>query len=345
MDLDRYITRNEPAWKRLEELTRRARSRVDKLDPIELDELIALYQRTSSQLSHVRGHYHDRELTVRLTRIVASAAGVIYGKRARSIKAITDFFSWTFPAAVWQIRRFIGAAALIMFVPAVLVALWLVNDPAALDSVASPAQRSEYVENQFEQYYSDQPSAMFFTEVTVNNITVSFQAFALATLACVPGAWVLVQNGLLLGQAAAVMITAGETARFFGLIIPHGALELTAIAIAAGAGLKLGWTLLVPGDRTRPEALTQEGRRTVVVILGLMTTFVTAGLIEGFVTGSGLPTGVRIGVGLSVWTAFAVYIVTRGRLATSVGITGALGEAHLREALAAQSRPVALTAR
>lgn len=345
MDLDRYITINEPSWKRLEELTRAARSRIDRLDPVELDELIALYQRTSSQLSHVRGRYHDRDLTVRLTRIVASAAGVIYGKRARSIKAITDFFSWTFPAALWQLRRFIGVSALVMFIPAVLVAVWLVNDPSALDAVASPEQRTEYVENQFEQYYSDQPAAMFFTQVTVNNIVVSFQAFALATLGCIPGAWVLIQNGLVLGQAAVIMISAGETTRFFGLIIPHGALELTAIVIAGAAGLKLGWTLLVPGDRSRSDALAQEGRRTVVVILGLMVTFITAGLIEGFVTGSGLHAGVRIAVGLAAWTAFAVYIVTRGRLATSAGITGALGEAHLREAMAAQSRPVALTAR
>ena len=47
------------------------------------------------------------------------------------------------------------------------------------------------------------------------------------------------------------MITEGDALRFFGLILPHGLFELCAICIAGGAGLRLGWTLIAPGDRTR----------------------------------------------------------------------------------------------
>lgn len=326
MDLDRYITRNGPAWTRLEELTRRARSRIGSLDPSELDELVALYQRTSAQLSYVRTYYRDRDLTAKLTRIVAAASGVIYGKRPRTMRAIGDFFAVTFPAAVWHLRRFVGIAALIMFVPAFLVAIWLVNDAHALDASGSPARRHEYVENQFEQYYSNRPSALFFTEVTVNNIGVSFVAFAMGALACLPGAWILFNNGLSVGVISAWMITSGDTLRFFGLILPHGALELTAIVVAGGAGLKLGWTVVAPGDRTRPVALAEEGRRAVVVVLGLMATFATAGMIEGFVTGSGLPAALRVALGIVVWATFMTYIWTQGRAAEARGLTGAMGE-------------------
>lgn len=346
MDVDRYIAANSASWARLEELTRSSKSGARS--HAELEEFIALYQRTSAQLSFVRSRYRDRDLVIRLTRIVAGASGVIYGKRVRSTQAILDFFRVTFPAAVWHLRRFVAIAALVMFVPAIIVAVWLLNDPAALDASASPSQRTEYVENQFEQYYSDQPSALFFTKVTVNNISVSFMAFVMGTLACLPGVWILLNNGLQFGVVSAWMISAGDTMRFFGLILPHGALELTAIVIAGGAGLHLGWTAIVPGDRSRPMALAEEGRRSVVVILGLVAVFTVAGLIEGFVTGSGLPTGLRVGLGAAVWMAFVTYIWTQGRIATAQGFTGSLGENERGHSVltgVGQSRPVALTSR
>ena len=214
----------------------------------------------------------------------------------------------------------------LFIVPTVIVCVWLLNDRVALDASASPAQRQDYVDEQFEQYYSDQPSAQFFTQVTTNNIRVAFVAFALGSLLCVPGALILIVNAVGLGQAAAWMISEGDALRFFGLILPHGALEITSIVVAAGAGLAIGWALIAPGDRTRTQALTEEGRRAVVIVLGLMATFTVAGLIEGFVTGSGLPPWLRVALGLIVWTGFLSYIWVFGRAAAAQGYTGALGE-------------------
>ena len=84
VDIDRYIARNEAAWTRLAELTGRARRHVGRLSPGELDELIMLYQRTSTHLSYVRTYSTTRRWPPpRLTRLVADASGVIYGKRTR----------------------------------------------------------------------------------------------------------------------------------------------------------------------------------------------------------------------------------------------------------------------
>lgn len=326
MDIDRYIARNQPSWDRLDDLTGRARRKVADLAPQELDELLALYQRTSAQLSYVRTAFREPALTARLTRLVASANGVIYGKRTRSLRTVADFFTVSFPAAVWHQRRQVMASALLFVVPAVLVGLWLVNDPVALDASGSPVERQIYVDDQFEQYYSDRPSAQFFTEVTTNNIRVGFLAFALGALLCLPGALIMVVNGVYLGIAASWMITEGDALRFWGLILPHGALEISAIVIAGAAGLALGWALVAPGDRTRADALAEEGRRAVVIVLGLMATFTAAGLIEGFVTGSGLPAGVRVGIGVVAWGVFVAYLVVYGRAAAAQGFTGALGE-------------------
>lgn len=314
---------------------------MSKLTPDEIDELVQRYQQASAQLSYARTYYRDPSLDARLTRLVAAASGVIYGKRARSLHALQTFFVVSFPAAVWHQRRAIVVAAGLFVLPALLVAVWLINDGVALDASASPAERRHYVDEQFEQYYSEQPSAQFFTQVTTNNIRVAFTAFALGALLCIPGALILIFNAVTLGQAAAWMTSEGEALRFWGLILPHGALEISAIVVAGGAGLALGWAVIAPGDRTRSQALTEEGRRSVVIVLGLMAVFTAAGLIEGFVTGSGLHPALRVVVGLVAWAAFVTYIWTLGRTAAAQGFTGALGE-HERPVRATTSEAVSL---
>ena len=102
-------------------------------------------------------------------------------------------------------------------------------------------------------------------------------------------------------------------------------LELTAVIVAGAAGLRLGWSI---GAR-RPlavEALGQEARQSVVIAIGLALAFVVAGLIEGFVTGRGVPTSLRLAIGFGAWAAFVCWVVLQGRAATARGVTGRLGE-------------------
>jgi hypothetical protein len=110
------------------------------------------------------------------------------------------------------------------------------------------------------------------------------------------------------------------------LILPHGILELSSIVIAGGAGLAIGWSLIAPGDRTRSRALAREGRRAVSILIGLVLAFTVAGIIEGFVTPSGLPTSARVGIGVTVGLAFWSYVIVFGRRAVSEGLDGSLGE-------------------
>ncbi len=326
MDIDGYIAHNQPHWIRLGELTRRARKRVGDLSPAELDELIGLYQRTSAQLSYARPAFRDNALTARLTRLVADASGVIYGTRPRVWQTVRTFFVVTYPAAVWDSRRFVMLGVAITFVPAIVFGAWLVGDAKALDATGSPQQRHQYVHDEFEQYYSNQPHVQFFTEVTTNNILVSFEAFAGGAALGVFGLVAMLANGLNLGQAGAWMITDGSGWRFLGLILPHGLLELSAICIAGGTGLRLGWTIIAPGDRLRSKALAEQGRRSIVIVIGLATMFICAGTIEGFITGANLPAGVKVAIGATAWVAYVTYLVVCGRLAAAQGFIGDLGE-------------------
>lgn len=323
MDVDRFIARNQASWTRLEELSRVPRR---SLTPALVDELVQLYQRTSAHLSHARTERADPALVARLTRLVATAAGLLYGTRSRSAAGFARFFTTSFPAAVWHARRFVAVAALLLLVPALVMGTWLASSDEALDASGPEAAREAYVEDDFEAYYSSGPAGQFATEVTVNNIQVSILAFAAGALLCVVTAYILVVNGANVGVAAGTFAAVGEQPKFWGLILPHGVLELSAVVVAGAAGLAIGWAIVAPGDRPRGVAVADEGRRASAIVLGLMLAFVVAGIIEGFVTPSTLPTAARVTVGLAAGAAFWTYVVTLGRRAAALGYTGAIGE-------------------
>ena len=326
MDIDRFIARNAPAWDRLDALAARGGRGLHRLTPAEVDEMVDLYQRVSSHLSHARAAYRDPALVGRLTRLVSRANGVIYASRSRSLTAVRDFFAWRFPAAVWQSRRYVAVAAALLLGPAIVIGVWLGNSDEAINTLGDKAAREAYLDESFESYYSSEPAEQFATEVTVNNIQVAVIAFVGGLLLCIPTVLSMVQNGVLLGGAAGLFADAHELPKFFGLILPHGLLEITAVIVAGGAGLRLGWAIIAPGDRTRGRALGDEARRAGTMALGIMLAFVVAGTIEGFVTGRGVPTALRVGIGVAVWLAFIAWIVVQGRAATARGVVGDLGE-------------------
>jgi uncharacterized membrane protein SpoIIM required for sporulation len=326
MDIDRFISRNEPTWRRLDELVATGRRGSQRLGPAGIEELVTLYQRTSVHLSHARTAYTDRALIARLTSLVASANGVIYGRRTRSVKAFGRFWALVFPGAVWHCRRTIAISTALFAGTWLVVAVWVGTSSTALEASAPAAARQAYVSEDFESYYSSSPAGEFATRITLNNIMVGFMAFAGGILLGVGTLVSMVGQGYQFGQINGWFLAVGKGGYFWGLVAPHGLLELTAIMIAGGAGFRLGWAIVDPGDRTRGEALAEEGRRAVVVILGCAAMFVVAAIIEAYVTPSGLPTAMRVAIGGSVWLAFVLYVVAQGRRAASAGITGLIAE-------------------
>ena len=152
---------NEPAWDRLGRADRPGPAGASAASaPVELDELVRLYQRTSTHLSYARTYYRDPALTARLTGLVAAAGAVVYGTRPRTLRAVGRFFTATFPAAVWHGRRFVPVSAVL---PARARAR-----PRRLAGQLRPrrsrpprptAVREAYVEEDFEDYYSSEPAA------------------------------------------------------------------------------------------------------------------------------------------------------------------------------------------
>lgn len=324
MNLDRFVAAHRPTWQRLDDLSRRDPQR---LSADEVATLVADYQRTATHLSMARSTYADPDLTARLSQLVASAGATLYGSRPRTLALIVRFFAETFPAALWHLRRHVAVAAVIFLSVAVGLGLWVATSPQALDTAIEPAIQEALVAGDFAEYYSEQPSGQFFAQVGLNNIQVGFLAFVAGIAAGLPTVWILVANAANVGLAGGLFHARGVGEVFWGFVTPHGLLELTAVFVAAGTGLALGWSWVAPGDRTRGQALRSEASRAVTVVTGLTVVFGLAALIEGFVTGSALPTGMRVTIGVVAEVAFCAYWVAAGRAAASRGLTGTLAQA------------------
>ena len=305
MDTDAFVAANQQTWWRLQTLNGQAR-KLRTMSPADLDEMIGLYQRSGAHLAHARVAYaDDSALLSRLTLLVAEAHGVLYGQRDVEVrKGLGHFATTTFPHAVWGIRRFIMIAFLLTAIPWAVMQIWLSVSPTAFDVVAPDGASSQYISQDFEDYYSNQPSQNFATQVFLNNVRVGFLAFASGMLLCVVTAALLVYNGANGGIAGGLFTNVGQADKFWGLILPHGMLELSAVIVAGAAGLRIGWTIIDPGDRSRFRALTDESRQLGSVLIGLIAAFLIAAMVEGFVTGRPWPTSLRVGIGLAVFVGF-----------------------------------------
>ncbi len=316
MDLDAYLTVHQPQWRRLEQLSSRHR-----LSGAEADELLDLYQRVSTHLSVVRSASPDPSVVSYLSSVLARARVASAGSRSSTWADLLGFFTRTFPAALYRTRWWWGSTAVLSVLLASAVAWWGVNHPEVWESRMTPAEIQAYVGTDFENYYSEFPHSEFGTLVWLNNARVAALCIALGVLG-LPVLWVLGQNVAAVGVAAALMISNDRGALFFGLILPHGLLELTAVFVAGGIGLRLFWSWIEPGPRSRLESFAAEGRTAIAISLGLVAVLLVSGFIEGFVTPSDLPTWARIAIGVVAESLFLLYVFVVGRSAAREGVTG-----------------------
>ena len=203
----------------------------------------------------------------------------------------------------------------------------MAHTPEVQATIGTPSEIEQLVNHDFESYYSENPAGSFALQVWLNNSWIAVQCIGAAVLLGLPIPYVLFQNAVNVGLAGGLMFAAGKGGLFMGLLAPHGLLELTAVFLAAAAGMRLGWTVISPGDRPRGQVLAEQGRAVVAVAVGLVAVLLVAGLLEALVTPSPFPTFVRVALGVLVEAAFLGYIVYFGRRAVAAGETGDLTDA------------------
>jgi uncharacterized membrane protein SpoIIM required for sporulation len=321
VDLDAYLLRHQPEWDRLAELTGKRRD----LTGDEADEVVDLYQRVSTHLSVVRSTASDPVLEARLSTLVASARSVVTGVTLPVWQTIGHFFTAGFPAAVYRARHWWVTIAVVNVAVAFLIGWRVVTTPGLGESLLSDAEITQLVEHDFAAYYTENPAADFAFQVWLNNAEVTAICLVMGVV-IIPVLVLLWMNIANVGAIGGFMVQAGRADVFYGLLLPHGLLELTIIFVAAGAGLRLGWSWIAPGPRTRSQALATEGRAVGALAIGLGVWLLISGLVEGFVTPSTLPAWARLVIGATVWLAFLVYVFTLGRRAARAGERGDVAE-------------------
>jgi hypothetical protein len=80
-----------------------------------------------------------------------------------------------------------------------------------------------------------------------------------------------------------------------------------------------------------------EGRSAGGVVFGLAVVLLVSGVIEAFVTPSGLPTWARIAVGVLAELLFLAYVFVPGRRAARDGWTGDIDASLLEDRVATAS--------
>ena len=293
------------------------------LSGAETDELVALYRTCARHLSRVRSAAPDPQLIAELSSRVAAARGRLTGTREVRSHSVRRFILQSVPAALYRIRWWTCGVMVAEIALALVVGAWTLRSPEAMAALGSPEKLDTYAHEAFESYYSTYSAPDFAAVVWTNNARLAAICVAGGITGFVPLV-MLYKNAVNVGQSGAIMADHDMLGVFFSLISPHGLLELTCIFIAGAAGLKLFWTMLVPGSRRRAAALAAEGRALITVAVGLTVALAIAGLIEAFVTPAPIAWPVKITIGAGALALLWAYTLILGRSAVAVGATGDL---------------------
>ncbi|MCV7426878.1 stage II sporulation protein M [Mycobacterium montefiorense] len=323
MDVDAFVLTHRGTWDRLDQLIKKRRS----LTGAEVDELVELYQRVSTHLSMLRSASSDSLMIGRLSSLIARARSAVTGAHAPLTSTFTRFWTVSFPVTAYRAWRWWLGTAVAFFAVVVVIAFWVATNPEVQSAIGTPSDIDQLVNHDVASYYSEHPAAAFALQVWVNNSWVSAQCIAFSVLLGLPIPFVLFQNAANLGLIGGLMFQAGKGDILLGLLLPHGLLELTAVFLSGAVGMRLGWSVISPGDRPRGQVLAEQGRAVVSVAVGLVGVLLVSGLIEALVTPSPLQTFVRIGIGFIAEAAFLSYVIYFGRRAVQAGETGDIDDA------------------
>lgn len=318
MDLDAYSAAHRNEWDRLDALASKR-----SLSGPEADELIDRYQAGATQLSAIKTTAGSTRQGDRLSVTLSKARLRFTSASTNVLSQLPRFFVLQLPAALYRLRWLTLAVALATVAVATLWAVWVLNDPQVLANLGDTEELRQIAEEDFANYYSDNPAASFAGQVWTNNAWIAAQCIAFG----ITGIWVpyvILMNAQNLGLNAAVLFSFGHGDTFFLYIAPHGMLELTAIFVAAAGGLRIFWAWVAPGRRTRGQALAEDARALFTVAIGLVFVLLIAGILEGFVTPQPWPWPVKIGLGAAALGAFLFYMLVVGRRAYRAGETGDL---------------------
>lgn len=311
MNIQRWIARREPNWKRLDALLRQVEKKGPKsLRAGEIRDLASLYRSVAADLARARTQQVGNILVQNLQSLTTRGYNQIYqGSRRQEWQAVVEFYRWGLPAQVQQTSGYIATATGIFLLGAIVAWWYAWQDPTFM-SLVVPEELIVKVRDEHELWMGSivgiEPLAS--SNITINNLSVSFGAVAGGITAGAYTVFLLAFNGLHIGAIATLVGQNNLAYPFWAFVFPHGSLELPAIFFAGGAGLLLARAILFPGKYRRASALQLYGSQAVQLVYGIVPMLIIAGTIEGFFSPSPLvPEPLKYLVGMGLLALLVIY--------------------------------------
>ena len=313
---DRFRLEREGDWIRLEDILKRMER--GSLRGISDDDLLALpvlYRTAASSLSVARETSLDAATLAYLEALVQRAWFQVYGPRKGLIGWLRSFLFGGWSRAVREIWLDICIAFAVMVAGTIVGWLLVAQDqewyfrlvPSQFADTRVPGASREQLQQALAG--QDETSGLFIFSVSLfsNNAGVAIMAFALGFAFGIPSLMLLVHNMAVLG--AMMWLFAGQdlTLEFAAWLSVHGTTELFAILLAGAAGLHIGRSMAFPGTRPVLTAASEAGRRSALVMTGVVLMMVVAAMLEAFPRQLVGGTFDRLLIGgtlLSLWLAY-----------------------------------------
>jgi uncharacterized membrane protein SpoIIM required for sporulation len=304
----RFRRRRDANWRRLAQLV--DASRRGRIADGEIPELMHLYRQAAADLAWAREN-GSQDLADMLNALVLSAHEEVHHAPEGTWKRIWRFYRHGLPREIRGAWKFI-AIAFGLIVLGFAVGYWAVGygGHAWSTAVLPPNLHANFRGKGIALALRPLIASYIYT----HNVYVTLLAFGTGILYGIPTLFMMFENGLMVGGLAALFAQHRDTFVFWSLIVPHGVIEIFAVSLGGGAGLRLGLALLRPGDLSRRDALAAAGRGAVRLLLGIVPLLLVAALIEGLVTPSGLPPALKLvigGVDLFLLTGYVLLDVRR----------------------------------
>lgn len=312
MSINDFIQRREHDWQRLDALIAAHRGQR-RLNAREVYELGTLYRAVASDLALARRDYPQQRVTAYLNQLLMRTHSTIYQQDVSDLGQFARYFTQRIPQVFRETAVFTLAVFLLFLLPAIIGYRQAMIDPSFVDMLGLGAERAilEARETWTDIPADERPFASAF--IMANNIRVALLAFGGGVSFGVFTVYILATNGLFIGAVLGLAARYGMGEALGGFVIGHGVIELSVVFMAGGAGLQLGWALLNPGTYTRKDALALAARKAVTLAVLAIPLLIIAGLIEGFISPSGLPVWVRAGVGVGSGALMYGYLLLAGR--------------------------------
>ncbi|MBB6460501.1 stage II sporulation protein M [Flammeovirga kamogawensis] len=275
-----FILKNQNKWQTIEQALNKP--------TVSPDLLASYYKSLSEDLSYAQTFYPESEVTFYLNGLSIKYHERIYTNKKEKTSRIRTFWIEEVPYEMARNRKQILYALAVFLVSCVIGVFSAHHDGEFVRLILGDGYVNMTLENiangkPMDVYASGSEIEMF-TYITLNNIKVSFLAFAFGIFSSFGTGVLLFRNGIMLGSFQYFFYQKGVLEASLLSIWTHGTLEITAIIFAGGAGFVLGNSLLFPKYKKRMDSVKEGTKSGLKIIIGLIPIFIIAGFLEGFVT-------------------------------------------------------------